>query len=341
MRRPKFKKKYSISLGCIVVFILLYGILFPFPLQHIHQNRSIVWINCRYCFALTATNCDTVYFNGLQGNYTLKGLSSKCSTAELINQGAGFWYSPYVLFHICQGRIITTAKLALPDSVLPLIRQNLPSILKHESKRFNQRMEDMNTGEKNLSYYMATHNVTDEGYNQVGLYKDKFKELYTDVSQTAKSLRKMAEHGNVNVLFLPHFYCRVNTGGDTINEKRHACHRYQVKAKQGLVILQTDSKFMPLHCVSIAYSPLNFLYFNTAERPKKVLLLAYNYTFTKGSDTKNFHFSKTQGRAWKEKGKKQYVTSLPILDAAQGSPVVDKFGVLIGIADKNSIIPIN
>lgn len=339
MRKLHLSRKQWTIIGAVVFAIAFYGMFLPFPLHYASQNRSLVWLECRYCFALTAPGCDTLYFNGLDSDTTLNSTGTDRTNVENMVRGNGFWYSPTFLIHHCNGRIMTATEVVMPDTSLKKLQSLLPLILTRQQEKMSQEAGDVEASAKQLAYYMNTHGVMDEGFNQVALYNQQFKKKQQAFEKTYSALLKLANVPDVKVEYLPVITYRATLGGDTLQKQSQSCKIDTISHTRGIAILRTASKSTPLRCISLSKHIFNGMSFTSEQSPKSVLMLSYNMTSAKSAEGP-IKLNEVKGRAWKEAGNSRYASSLPILQCAVGAPVVDGRGVLIGIAVQNGIIPI-
>ena len=339
MKKPHLTRKHAIIAGIIVLLIVAYGVLLPYPIHHAAQKRCVVWLECRYCFALTASGCDTLYFNGINADTSFTRVSSNRQDVELKTCGNGFWYSPTFLIHHCRGRILTTTGIAMPDTSLNTVRKLLRPLLQKEGLLFKKQNKQMAENDKQLAYYMNTHDVTDEGYNQVALYQNKFKQKMVQFGKAYNTLNALAKSPHVTAEYLPLFSYRLTTRTHTLSAAARPCRLDTAYLQRGIAVLRTNNRKIPLKCISLSKHLFNLMSFTSDDNPKNVYLLAYNVTPAKRPEA-GIVPDKIPGRAWKTKNSTVYHTSLPVLEAGQGAPVVDRQGVLIGIAGPDGIIPI-
>ena len=71
---------------------------------------------------------------------------------------------------------------------------------------------------------------------------------------------------------------------------------------------------------------------------KEAHMVTYNYGITHETPLQDLRVHIIQGEVWKSGDK--YSTSIPILQRAEGSPLFDRYGRLIGVVHRHSINPL-
>lgn len=337
MKRIRYKK-YLILLCCFLLLIWVYTLFFPLPLQHRCEYRSVVWVECRYSFAISAGGPDSLFFTGIRVDSALSNLSLKRENAQTVNAAQGFWYCPLNLFHLSGNRILTSSRLACPDTILPDLQSHIKKILALSEKRFNLLATQRANLSNHLRSYMNTHDVHDEGYNQVAKYKDQHATTSAELKKINLIIQTLRKSDNVKISFLPVYSYRYVRKDGTLS-KLFSCSRKKVRTDSRITELTPSNQLDHLGTLSLGYPIINLMRFTSPERTKNVLLFAFNVT-TPPETFSAMKVSRIDGRAWQEKDKNFYSSSLPVLNCAVGAPVVDHRGVLIGMADINGIVPI-
>lgn len=337
MKRIRYKK-YLILLCAILVVTWVYTLFFPLPLQHRYEYRSVVWVECHYSFALSAGGSDSLFFTGIRADSALSNLSLKRENAQAVNAAQGFWYCPLNLLHLSGNRILTSSRLACPDTILPDLQSHIKIFLALSQKRFKLLTAQRASLSNHLSSYMNTHDVHDEGYNQVAKYKDQHATTSVELNKINRIIQTLLKGDSVKISFLPVYSYRYVSKDGTLS-KLLSCSRKKVRTDARITELTPSNQLDHLGTLSLGYPIINFMRFTSPERAKNVILFAFNVT-TSPETFSDMKVSRIDGRAWQEKNKRLYSSSLPVLNCAVGAPVVDHRGVLIGMADMNGIVPI-
>lgn len=337
----RFKKKHLYIAGTFAGALFIYSLFLPLPLLRRFQHRSVVSVECRYCFALTAKGCDTVFFRNIKGDSTFTGVWTTRDEACTTNVGSGFWYSPGLIFPACFGKLVTSSSIAAPDTLIHNSGKPWASLIARELAQQKRTLSDLKAAKKHFGYYMNTHSVTDEGYNQVAYRQNVVKERLRETLRLIGCLEAIGKSGRPEVVFLPAYaYCSVNRGG-FLTGKYRACHRIgsKISGSRGMVILQSDSHLRPAGTTYLSYPLINLMRFTSAEHPRSCTMYALNYSLLPDTLTRA-QASGYTGHVWKTPDAAVYDTDIPLLDCAEGAPVVDHRGVLIGIANQGRIVPI-
>lgn len=336
----KYRKWFFIA-GIIVGLCFVYSLFFPLPLRHRFQYRSVVSIRLRYCFAATAGGTDTVFFSGYTMTNGLTHLGSTQAKATMTNRGTGFWYSPLPFAINNMGRMVTAAAIASPDTMISCIESRLDTILNRELRRLTEQEHDINEGRRQFEYYMNTHDVMDEGYNEVAYFRDRVEEQYNETQTLISRLQKLIGSDSLHLTFLSEYsYSTVDRDGRV---KGHfaPCRRIKttVEGKRGTAVLQTMNRLRPIDTDVLGYPLLNLMSFTSKEHSRRAIAYAFNYTAMPDSAAEA-KVSRFEGRVWKAATGRAYETDIPALPCTDGAPVVDRRGVLLGLLEQGCVVPI-
>jgi len=331
-------KKYWIPFCLLLLFVTIYTLFLPLPLQHRYEYRSVVWVECRYCFALSTDGSDSLFFSGTRPDSSLSNLSLKQQNAEVLNAAEGFWYCPLNLFHLSGNRILTSSRTTCPDTILPYLQSHIKLSLHLSEKRLKSRTNLQNNLLSHLRSYIHSHDVYDEGYNQVAKYKDQHATTSAMLKQINEVIQTLLKADTVKVSFLPVYTYRYVKQDETFSEP-FSCLRKKIRTDHRVTELTPSNQLDHLGTISLGYPIINLMRFTSEERKKDIILFALNVCTPPKTFT-SIKVSRIEGRAWQEKNKFSYFSSLPVLNCAVGAPVVDRRGVLIGLADINGIVPI-
>ena len=312
---------------------------FPLPLQHRVEYRSVVWLESRSCYAITAPNIDTLYFKDLNSDSTFSHLSLECKDAETVLRCQGFWYSPVIPIHFCHGRILTTSEILASDSLSTYLQANLYNLLNTNNIKIRKTINKQRHFQKEMQYYMLTHNVQDEGFNQLANLHHAQNLYNKEYAKMARTLRKLLDTPLTKVTFMTNFTYRYVLLNGKLSTKARPCILYKRYKDSRVIQLQATSHAKAFGTVSLGYPLVNLMRFSSPDLSKEVTLHAFNLAIVPDS-LSVLKISATKGKAWKEKNKDYIQTSLPVLPYAVGAPVVDRRGVLIGLADRSGIVPI-
>lgn len=336
----KYRKWFYVA-GVIVGLCFVYSLFFPLPLRHRFQYRSVVSIRLRYCFAATAGGSDTVFFSGYTAADGLTHLGSTQAKAATTNRGTGFWFSPLPFAINNMGRMVTAAAVASPDTLIGRIESRIDSILNRELTRLEEQQHDIDEGRRQFEYYMNTHDVMDEGYNEVAYFRDRVEENFNETRTLVSRLQNMLRSDSVHVTFLSEYsYSTVDRDG-RVKGRFAPCRRIKTEdeGNRGTVVLQTMNRLRPIDTDVVSYPLLNLMRFTSKEHPRRAIAYAFNYTVMPDSAA-GTKVSRFEGRVWKTGTDGAYETDIPALPCADGAPVVDRRGVLIGLLGQGHVIPV-
>ncbi len=338
-KKKDIKRKKAALLLAATLALAAYLLLLPLPpFRNENATRSAVWIECRYCYALHAPGCDTVFFYGTIGDSLLQGLSTTRKEAERTQWGQGCWYSSMIPIHFSQGRILTTSSVARPDTAVEQLNRRAAQLAGNALNQTGRQLKDLAQLDARLVYYMKTHDVQDEGYTHIAQYENYYKTTEMRLEKAQKALKKIIMAPAPQVSFIAAYACRHITEEGRLSATEKPCRRIKVRSDR-LVVLQTTDKTTPNGAVSLGYPVINGMLFTSAKRPKRVWLAGFNLPCRPDTLT-NLRPDHIEGRAWRTDKKSDYATSLALQKSARGVPVVDGRGVLVGLADGSTIIPV-
>ena len=339
IRSLHLSRQQSICLSVAALAIGIYLLLLPLPpFRNENTAKSIVWIECRYCYALHAPGCDTLFFNTVAGDSLLQKFSPIRKEAERSQWGQGCWYSSLIPIHFSRGRILTTSSVARPDTILEQIGQDAAKLAGRALRQIEQQLATVAQLDDRLVYYMRTHNVQDEGYTHIAQYDDQYKATKKRLENAKKILEKTVMSSAPQVSFMATYACRHITQEGRLSATEKPCRRIKTE-RNGLVTLQTTDKTMPSGTASLGYPLVNGMLFTSARHPLHVWLAGFNLPFRPDTIT-GLKPDLIEGRAWKTDESPNYATSLALQKAARGVPVVNRRGVLVGLAEGSTIIPV-
>ena len=339
MKRLHIKKKYWIPFVSVLLAVGIYSMFFPLPVQHHYEYRSVVWVECRYCFALSAGEGDSLFFGGIDRNARLVNVSSYKEQATRTNYGQGFWYAPVNLFHLTEKRLLTAASIVHPDTILSTLRPEAKEILSTYAAQLGQLSIRQKKEDSHLDYYMNTHGIHDEGYNQVARYSNQHRQQSLEMQRRVQTVQRLLKADDLRVTYLPAYSYRFTSHDGLLSTKAYPCAKRLIRKGGDIAEFQSLDNLGHPGTLALGYPLINLMGFTAPDRTKRVVLLTYNSACAP-QDLRLLTLTPVDGRAWKEKGKATYATSLPILPYSIGAPVTDLRGVLIGIAGRDGIIPV-
>jgi hypothetical protein len=335
----KFRhKKYWAALCFLILATIVYTLFFPLPLQHRYEYRSVVWLECRYHFVLTDGN-DSLFCTGMAPDSTLSLLSAESQEAMAVNTAQGFWYCPFNLFHLSENRILAPALAVCPDTMLPFLQSHVALLLHQSEKKLTILSAQQSSMANHLKSYLKSHDVYDEGYNQLARYKNQHAANLSELNQTLRIVRRLLKSANPQITFLATYTYRFVKHNGTFSTKSYACIRKKLRDDARMAEITPVNQLDHVGTLSLGYPLINLMSFTSPGRTKQVLLFALNVS-TPPESFSNAKVARIDGRAWLNKNNSSYSSSLPILNCVIGAPVVDHRGVLIGMAGPQGIIPI-
>ena len=331
---PKPRKHFGLVMVLLAI-IIIYILLLSYPWQKQKLEHCICLLECQYCFGLTAPGCDTVYFSGVKDDTILTDMTCRTLSAMQTTYGSAFWYSQIPLLHLCRGQLLTTATIAAADSIIPSLQDKIEKILTVQEVLTAKREDAINHEEHFLSYYMSTHNVIDEGYNQMGEHAGNYQQMQNDIRKVRTALSRLRASGEVRVEYFATYIVHQHLGKDSAKVISDTCRR--IGTKGNIVRLQTLSGKMPQGAFCLASKGITSMTFSFQDTRKHATLIAYNCPVTHETPLQQLKKHTITGKVWKEG--EGYRTSIPLLKRSEGAPLLDSQGHLLGIVSRDRILP--
>ena len=319
----------------VLLLVLIYGFLFPFPWEWGDRKRCVTLLEYQPRYLITANGADRLYFTGFDTQHqVLTGLSLQPCTYGTASYGTAFWYGPWPWLHGCQGYLKTSAGIVNPAVNIGSLQKMLPELLSRQIIRQQERLEKLEKESQHLAYYMRTHTIVDDGYNQMGDYESRFLQIRKQEEAIMKTLQQLLQSGKALVADNS-LYRTFTPPSDTSVVLVDTCRL--LSTEKGIATLQTSSCQMPEGARSIARPWFNSLQWMKEGSRHMVSFTAFHEGYIHMSPVKKLKASSIPG--WIEKRQGAFSSSLPLLQGAVGGPVFDQAGILVGMMDNNRIIP--
>ncbi|MBQ8099072.1 MAG: hypothetical protein IJ244_06070 [Bacteroidaceae bacterium] len=329
----KHKKRYifPILLVALLALAIAYSLWFPLPFVSGKASRSVVWIENRYCFALTSGGPDTVYFSGLTDSVLLSHPTTLRHQALVTTYGQGCWYHPYGMPFTCHGHLLTSPLVARPDTLLSLIRPTIGTIMDHTIRRYEELYAARQDYAREFAYYIKIHSPNDEGYQQMVELQEHNQTEASDMEQVLSLLNGIMESGaTVQLLFQPTFHAHYVTPSGLFSETPLMLHRTTTRWHGRAVELRTADHRRPEGTVALFRTPFSPLLFSSTDRPIPIRQLGLNVALPP-EPIWNHAVEETQGTAQKLNWQKSTI-QMPTYPCAAGCPIVDQRGALLTLA---------
>ena len=319
--------------------LLLWLWLFPLPGAHGRLGRSVVWLDVDYAYGLTDGQGDTLYVQGLQGDTLLLQPVLDRALAEVHRTGMGCWYRRNAFLPWGRGVLATTRWVAPPVGVEERLRRQAPSLLRREAVRVARRIGLMEQDSAHLQYYMNTHTVADEGYNQVGEYETRFLDAYDNALKLQERLQALVRAARVEAFLLVRCTAKA-VRGDSLSAWQDSCRLVAVDQGSGWAWWQACGGRKPSWARYQWKSLWHALRWAGQDRRVRVAMCSFATSLVADSAYTVPRLSPVGGVAWQETDKGEVQTTLPMLNQTEGAPVLDRWGNLVGLASGKEILPV-
>jgi len=158
------------------------------PLSDAEQKAAETLVECTSYYVLSADGKPLLYFTRTDGNQALEGAAfSADSVSKDIQVSHAYWVNRFPLVPSCRGRIVATAF----DRISPLLsaRTDLYQAMQDEINRLGKKVRQRQGMVAEMDYYLKTHNVQDEGYNQIADYHHGMVLDKDSLSRVLKALK--------------------------------------------------------------------------------------------------------------------------------------------------------
>ena len=321
-------RRWCKGLAGLAVILLLWYWFLPLPGTYRRLGGSIVWLDTYYCYAVCNDRGDTLFLRPGDG-LEPERFCLDAASAERHRQGCGVWYKRNNFLPWGNGTILTTAQAILPPHTerASFYEQTPASRLQRDTLRLQQRLVQMERDSAQLAYYLRTHSVDDEGYNQVCEQITHFREEQALVRAVKQRMRLLLEGRDIRFEQLLRHTCRA-VSGDSLTSNMDSCRLLESDEKRGLAYLQTKSK-RRLPGTHYVKRPLWQAFYLFHKAPTPVRAKVFSYPFMPDTAQTSLHLTPQQGKA-RQCAAHTLLTSLPALSLAEGSPVLDSWGNLLG-----------
>ena len=141
------------------------------PMTESQKERNKATIEYRSCYALMSGKDTLLYIGDLTSDWTRTPLSPNDeSKVERRETFGGAWHNKYWLVPSCLGRIVTYNPDYRADSVLKIVNDTLPNLVKQQQQMLADKSKTLERTLSELRYYMRVHGVNDEGYHVVAAH---------------------------------------------------------------------------------------------------------------------------------------------------------------------------
>lgn len=293
---------------------LLWGALLFWPHPESRCARGVVDACTTSWYALKAPGGDTLFFTSLQGDSLLAGVASAPEKARREFRSTAFFVS-------FSGRLLTAADTAgRPARLSP--RQLRPALEKTAALTA-ARAETYRKMLDEMDYYARTHTVVDEGFHEVMAHYEWVKMQFGELTKCRQLLDTLlTAEGTEAVLYEKHDIRLTLNGGQEKDAETLPCRRLS-RETDGTAVWQTLSATLP-------------------DGYRRFRLNFFPYEWFHGSHARYTLWARwgRHGRQFRPEaaspspvrvGMTDGIPRIPLIDGAEGAPVLGRGGNLNGM----------
>lgn len=237
----------------VTVGIILCGCLLFWPTSERACREGVAEAVTVSWYELGVPGGDTLYFNVLRTDSTLRGLSTECETAQREFRANAFFIS-------YSGRLLTAA-----DSVTRpkrLNRETLLPALQKESRLVSVRLAGFRRMLEEMEYYGRTHSVVDEGFHEVMAHNEWVKAQCGELARCKQALDRLLAVGGEDAYLREERMLRIHAGaGRGADEVSVACRRL-AQRPGGPSVWQVAGGKLPDGCRRFRLNPFPYGWFH-------------------------------------------------------------------------------
>lgn len=181
------KKITLIAIAATLVGIASFFIWRLTPVSAKSMLRSAVIIEETSWQEVTVDGKPCLYFASAEGDSILIGVTTLRDSAIHRNYSTGFWHSRSWAYPSCRGRIAT---------VTPPLRRTLRNaadtlVLRLCAEAVERELKVLEHQKDELAYYMRSHGVQDNGYQQIAILNNKVSREYAGAKRAQERLNAL------------------------------------------------------------------------------------------------------------------------------------------------------
>lgn len=300
------------------------------PMSEEDMKASTAAVECRAHYEIRQGGKTIAVASDINEDTTLADIKEKPdSDTERTTMTSGCWTDRHPLLPSCRGMIAIAEPFADRQGLHAYVGSHLMETIDNTISKTEARLKRNKQQETELSYYLSTHNVKDEGYNNIAAYDNANKKERRKMEQSIALMKKLKEAKSLSITFSESYAALIADGKRC---KRIICHAMNEKGEKtpaGCRMIETTDKKTPAEAKPIHRLP--FLR-PSAEKGDSVTAAARFGMNTKSGSAKALQKANTMRGAMLSGNKHD----IPQLLAPDGSPIFSG-GYFIGLSMKGGI----
>lgn len=311
-----------------IAFICLPTLL---PMSEEDMKASVAAVECRAHYEIRQGGKTIAAASDINEDTTLTDVKEKPdSDTERMAMTSGCWTDRHALLPSCRGMIAIAEPFAGKQELHTYISSHLMEAIDNTINKTEARLKKNKQRETELSYYLSTHNVKDEGYTNIAAYDNASKEERKKMERSIALLKKLKEGKKLSITFAESYTALIADGKRC---KRIACHPVAAegeKTSAGCRLIETHDKKTPDQARPAHRLPF---FRPSAEKGDSVTAAARFGMNPKSGSAKALQKANTIRGAMLGGNKHD----IPQLLAPDGSPIYSGSGHFIGLSRKGGI----
>ena len=320
-----FLSRFKLLVGVVGGIVLLSIVYYFYPVSLCSQLRGVGLMEARSLYVLPIANGDTLFFSWQASDSLPKHLNTNPDSARSYSFSSAFFIAP-------SGRLFT----ALPSEAQKpevLTESVLLPALHKEHRRIKTLRLVVQDQLKELDYYRKTHSVVDEGYDRVMTYSETLKQKMAQQDSllfTVELLLKSKPTALLKTEYLLHWGITSESG--VWHTEIIPC-RLLNKEARGAMLMQTADSLLPLRAYCFTLPDMASCRWGVTGAD--YFLLGYHRYFQHVEQADVVHPYASGVRL------QDSVFTVPTMPLAEGSPVVNALGHLVGMNLNGTLYPIS
>lgn len=218
------------------------------PMTESQKQRNKTTIEYKSCYALMSGKDTLLYIGELANDWTRVKTSPNDESKVMKKETfGGAWHNKYWLIPSCLGRIVTYNPDYKADSLLRIVNDTLPQLVKKQEQLLADKSKRLERTLEELRYFIRVHDVADEGYHVVAAH---YAEVEADKERIDSALVALQNIGDKPLrMQLVQRYTAIykNRRGKT---RRRNCRLLKSDNPSLICTIQTRNRLKPI----IAYA---------------------------------------------------------------------------------------
>lgn len=207
------------------------------------MRKSIAVIECRSQLELTINGKVVAVANEMTKDSTLATVKTKSDSCTIKKYTIlGCWANRWTFLPWCSGRILSINPIAEKEDILKAFRAD--TLIARTIRSAEKTMETCRQRKVELDYYLNTHSVKDDGYEDIVEIAEQNTKLSKDMETQIKLLGKLKSKKGIKLRMSTTYALLYSADGKKMQSVGCDIVKNEEYKKNGIIVLQTKDKFM-------------------------------------------------------------------------------------------------